>query len=229
MIRVKNSMKYIYSFALVGVLAGCSGTSKSVDLPDLNASSGMQNVKSEDFSQEKEHKIGLIHYIKKVDGTKIEFWIDPLEDDVDFDYTFSKVDNTQSAEQFDKEKSGTNKADSAKKDKTKEQLQNQETADENKSDIKDKVDSYSIEDYLANYENAQALYYAKEYSKALISVKKAISSNPEVAQGYKLEGTILYTLNRYDEALDAWKKALELNPTLEDVKASIANLESNVK
>ena len=68
----------------------------------------------------------------------------------------------------------------------------------------------------------------KKYTKALISIKKAIELNPNVAQGYKLKGTVLYTLNRYDEALDAWYKALALNPRLLDVKESIKGLESSL-
>lgn len=191
-----KSLSYIV--AVIFVFVGCSVPQNHIEKPlDSNISSIKNRVNYE------EKKTHLIHIVKDRDDTHIEFWVDPFEDEVLIDFTFSKSSNSL----VNNEQNVTN-------------------IKEQKSENK-KVLSNTIEEYLNHYENAQALYYAKKYNKSLIAVKKSIELNPSVAQGYKLKGTILYTLKRYDEALDEWHKALDLNPKLLDVKESIRRLEGN--
>jgi len=205
-------MKIIYSSLLMSfILSGCiSSTQPVLDATRLMIEqNNLTKIKNED------DKYHLIHFVKEVDNTHIEFWINPFEDEVIFDYEFTNIQKKESNTAI--LNNVINKEGKNKSTVIEENLNNKENKDK----------SNSIESYLNNYENAQAFYYAKSYAKALISVKNAIEFNPEVAQGYKLQGTILYTLGRYDEALDAWKKALKLNPKLEDVKKSIKSLENN--
>lgn len=206
----------------------------------LSASKRLNVVVEPDYEEldrsdrSKEEFMGYqyIHIQRESDGTKIEFWIDPFEDEVELDFTFSQPVPVSDAK-------GESKPYKYAQDEVSFQdknVQGQDTMtkdgaldEQEDTKTKQRLVSYSIEDYLHHYENAQALYYAKKYNGALISIKKAIGLNREVAQGYKLQGTILYTLKRYDEALDAWKKSLQLNPKLNDVKESIKSLEGQFK
>lgn len=218
-------MRVIYYALTTLTFLGCSIQAPQLALPkDMNLS--QQRYISSSKTQD---KTKLVHIVKRADNTNIEFWVDPFEDEVMIDFTFtnSSAGNMDELESS-KATMQTNQKASEYSDKVSQGLQDEMT-NSSKQNSATKVNSYTIEDYLYNYENAQALYYAKKYSKSLISVKKAIELNPDVAQGYKLKGTILYTLNRFDEALDAWYKALELNPKLTDVKASIKELESSVQ
>lgn len=216
-------MRVIYYALTTFTFLGCSIQAPQVALPkDMNLSE--QRYVSSTKIQD---KTKLVHIVKRADNTMVDFWVDPFEDEVLIDFTFSKPSvSTNLPVKSDEKLASSTKDTHKKKIESKIESKMDENITKNSAS---KKSSYTIEDYLNNYENAQALYYAKKYNKSLIAVKKAIELNPDVAQGYKLKGTILYTLNRFDEALDAWHKALKLNPTLEDVKASIKELESSVE
>jgi len=150
-------------------------------------------------------KLNLVHIVKQVDNTTIEFWVDPYEDNVDIDMAF-----TNEATDCVKEKD---------KDKDSDSLSE---VNETNSDFAKKMDTY-----LSNYENSHAYFYKKKYDKAHFYIDKAIAIDSKVSYGYRFKGTIYYAEKNFEGALDSWKHAVELNPSLEDVKQYINELENH--
>lgn len=72
--------------------------------------------------------------------------------------------------------------------------------------------------------NAQALFYRKDYWKALEETNKAMSLVPKSAQAYALKGSIYYKMGRNKDAQQNWQQALKLDPSLEDVKRSLERI-----
>lgn len=72
--------------------------------------------------------------------------------------------------------------------------------------------------------NAQALFYRKDYWKALEETNKAMSLVPKSAQAYALKGSIYYKMGRNKEAQQNWQQALKLDPALDDVKRSLERI-----
>lgn len=72
--------------------------------------------------------------------------------------------------------------------------------------------------------NAQALFYRKDYWKALEETNKAMSLVPKSAQAYALKGSIYYKMGRNKDAQQNWQQALKLDPSLDDVKRSLERI-----
>lgn len=72
--------------------------------------------------------------------------------------------------------------------------------------------------------NAQALFYRKDYWKALEETNKAMSLVPKSAQAYALKGSIYYKMGRNKDAQQNWQQALRLDPSLDDVKRSLERI-----
>ena len=157
----------------------------------------------------------LIHIVKKGDGTIIEFWVDPFEDEIDIDFKFSKPLNSGGYEFLDEDEN-LNEIKTSKVEKI-EENKNSETQSNNQS---------RMELYLTSYEKAQKYVYMKKYINALDEINKAIAIMPNVPQPYSLRGSIYYKMENYSNALKSWNKALELNPNQPQVKKSIEQLKA---
>ena len=156
----------------------------------------------------------LIHIVKKGDGTIIEFWVDPFEDEIDIDFKFSRPINSDGYEFLNDEENSD--AIKISKQKTSDN-KNPETQTNNPS---------RMELYLTSYEKARKYVYMKKYINALDEINKAIAIMPNVPQPYSLRGSIYYKMENYSNALKSWNKALELNPNQPQVKKSIEQLKA---
>ncbi|MGA1824231.1 MAG: tetratricopeptide repeat protein [bacterium] len=149
----------------------------------------------------------MIHLIKSGDGTLIELWIDPLEDDFEVDLQFSGKDKNNALPEV--KANGGDKGNKMNKDV------DHTMSHEANSDI---------DQYIILYETAQKLFYLNQYDDALKNVNEAIRISPHVALGYKLKGSIYYMLKEKTKALTAWEQAFKLDPKAEDVREKIAEL-----
>lgn len=154
-------------------------------------------------------RLNLVHIVKKVDNTTVEYWVDPYADNVNVDLQFTNIVSSGS---------NTDKTISSKESEVTEDSVNNK--DQNHA-------SKLLDSYLSNYENAHAYFYKKRYNKAHYYIDKAIAIDSEASYGYRFKGTIYYAQENYKKALETWKHAVELNPALQDVKEYINQLGSN--
>jgi tetratricopeptide (TPR) repeat protein len=79
-----------------------------------------------------------------------------------------------------------------------------------------------MERVLKLYEDAQQMYYAKNYDGSLDAIDASLAILP-TAEAYALKGSVLFMLGSIDSAQDNWQKAKELDP--EFVMPTIINKE----
>ncbi|NQY41894.1 MAG: tetratricopeptide repeat protein [Legionellales bacterium] len=72
--------------------------------------------------------------------------------------------------------------------------------------------------------DAQALFYKKDYNKALATIDNAIDAAADNPLAHALRGSILFKLQKTQDAVFSWQRALELDPTLTDIKATLKKL-----
>jgi tetratricopeptide (TPR) repeat protein len=91
------------------------------------------------------------------------------------------------------------------------------------------IEQKKIQDFQASTKHifsAQSLFYKKQYWKSLDETNKALELVPNSAQTHALKGSIYYKMGLSDEAISSWQQALAIDPTMEQVKTSLARLNS---
>ena len=68
-----------------------------------------------------------------------------------------------------------------------------------------------LERVLKLYEDAQELYYAKNYDGSLDAIDASLAILP-TSEAYALKGSVLFMLGSVDGAQENWQKAKELDP-----------------
>ncbi len=68
-----------------------------------------------------------------------------------------------------------------------------------------------LERVLKLYEDAQELYYAKNYDGSLDAIDASLAILP-TSEAYALKGSVLFMLGSLDGAQENWQKAKELDP-----------------
>ena len=170
-----------------------------------------------------------MHIVRHGDGTVIEMWINPYDDDIEVDYTFSKQDNI--AKSIEEESQSEHTSHSEDENLLDEEVtKNQEPSKElSGSDSSEAIQTTpaDLKDFLNLYEKSQQLFFDKQFEAALRQIDEAILLVPDAIQAYKLKGSIQYRLKDIEGAKASWKKALELDPSAKDVETSLNELESN--
>jgi tetratricopeptide (TPR) repeat protein len=82
----------------------------------------------------------------------------------------------------------------------------------------------SFDKLRAHLEAAQRLALANRYSEALAELEQATALDPKNAEAHAARGSVLYLMKDLEGARESWTKALEINPNMDNVRASLIDL-----